>query len=57
MDIIKEKIDAFGEACKEAGLRLTHQRLEIFRELAEATDHPSPEIIYNRLQKRLPMEK
>ena len=54
MDSIKKKLDAFGEACRGAGLRLTHQRLEIFRELAEATDHPSPEIIYKRLKRRLP---
>ena len=27
------KQEAFETACREAGLKLTHQRLEIFREL------------------------
>jgi len=48
------KQEAFETACREAGLKLTHQRLEVFRELAEATDHPSVETLHNRLQKRLP---
>lgn len=51
---LKDKMSAFEKVCKEAGMKLTHQRLEIFRELASATDHPSAEILYKRLRKRLP---
>ena len=33
---------------------MTHQRLEIFRALAAANDHPTAEILYKRLQKTMP---
>jgi len=44
----------FKAACREAGLRLTHQRLEIYRELADSSDHPSAELLYERLNKKIP---
>ncbi len=49
-----EQLIAFEQACKDAGLRLTHQRLEIFRELAAASDHPSAETLHQRLRKSIP---
>ena len=39
---------------REAGLKLTHQRLEIFRELAATEEHPSAETIFRAVQKRMP---
>jgi len=50
----KQQLTVFGDACRKAGLRLTPQRLEIFRELAKATDHPSAETLHQRLVKRMP---
>jgi len=47
-------MSAFEQACRDAGLKLTHQRLEIFRELVLATDHPAAETLYHRLKKHLP---
>lgn len=49
-----EKMQNFEDACKKADLKITHQRLEIFRQLAVSDDHPSAETIYKRLQKKLP---
>ena len=49
-----EKLGPFEDACRRAGLKLTHQRIEILRELALSTDHPSAEALYNRLRKRIP---
>lgn len=51
---IDKKIKHFETACREAGLKITHQRLEIFRELAASHDHPSVETIYKRLVDKLP---
>lgn len=45
---------AFEEALSEAGLRMTHQRLEIFAELAKAKDHPSAEMVFERVRERMP---
>jgi Fur family peroxide stress response transcriptional regulator len=49
-----ERLHAFEQACRKAGLKITHQRVEIFRELAFAQDHPSAETIHRRLKKKLP---
>jgi len=50
----EQQLEAFERACRESGLRLTHQRLEIYRELAAATDHPSAEVLHQRLRHRIP---
>jgi Fur family transcriptional regulator, peroxide stress response regulator len=39
--------------CQGAGLKLTQQRIEIFSELANASDHPSPETLHRRLKPRM----
>lgn len=44
----------FENACRKADLKVTHQRLEIFKELAQAHDHPSAEMLYKRIIERLP---
>jgi Fur family peroxide stress response transcriptional regulator len=53
-EMFQEKLTAFESACREAGLRLTHQRLEIYRELAMADDHPSAEVLHQRLRRKIP---
>ena len=51
---MKSQIDAFVEACRKKDLRLTPQRLEIFKELAMATDHPTAEMLHQRLGQGMP---
>ncbi len=51
---IQQKLAAFEQACRNAGLKVTHQRTEIYRELVMASDHPSAETLYKRLKDRLP---
>ncbi|MDD3620754.1 MAG: Fur family transcriptional regulator [Desulfobulbaceae bacterium] len=53
-DTIRKKMARFEQACRDAGLKITHQRLEIYRELAGAHDHPTAEMLYTRLRERLP---
>lgn len=54
-DKLQEHLIDFEAACRRAGLKLTHQRLEIYRELAASTDHPSAEVLHHRLIKKIPM--
>ena len=54
MDKLKKQLSSFEKACRDAGLRLTRQRLGIFRELARVTDHPSAETLYQRLIDKMP---
>ena len=51
---LQKKLKHFEDACRDAVLKLTHQRLEIFRELASANDHPTAETLYKRLLKTMP---
>lgn len=44
----------FENACRKIDLKVTHQRLEVYRELAQAEDHPSAETLYKRLIIKLP---
>ncbi|MBE0533861.1 MAG: transcriptional repressor [Rhodospirillales bacterium] len=47
-------MEHFQRVCREAGAKLTPQRLEIFREVAATGDHPDAETIYRRVRKRMP---
>lgn len=51
---IKQRMARFEQVCRDAGVRLTHQRMEIFREVAQVDDHPNAEIIYKRVRERMP---
>jgi Fur family peroxide stress response transcriptional regulator len=50
----EDKVRRLRQICEEEGLKLTHQRLEILRELDQASDHPSAETIHMRVQTRIP---
>ena len=51
---IQKRVDAFSQACRRFGVKATHQRREIYRELAGTNDHPNVETIYDRVRKRIP---
>jgi Fur family peroxide stress response transcriptional regulator len=50
----QDRLKAFEAQCRRGGLKLTHQRVEIFRELASTDDHPSADVVYKRVQARIP---
>jgi len=39
---------------RKAGLKLTHQRLEVFREVAASVEHPDAEAVFRAVQARMP---
>jgi Fur family peroxide stress response transcriptional regulator len=49
----REKYKAAEQMCRGLGFKLTHQRLEILRQLAIAKDHPSAEDIYKRVKPKI----
>lgn len=53
-ETIAEREKAFAAALAADGLRLTHQRLEIIREVAAAEDHPDADEILRRARSRVP---
>lgn len=52
--ITQNTLYPFAEALKQAGLRLTPQRLAICRLLAESHEHPSAQMIYSELNAQFP---
>lgn len=51
---VEKRLAHFSEVCREEGIKLTHQRLEIFRQVAETADHPDADQIFQRVRDRLP---
>lgn len=51
---LEQRVGHFEKACRDSGLKLTHQRMEIFREVAQTGDHPDAEMVHFRVRKRLP---
>ena len=48
------ELEELKQALQRAGIRLTHQRIEIYKEIKSSKDHPSVEVLYERLKPRLP---
>jgi len=51
---VEKRLREFEKVCRKEGLKITHQRLEVFKELLHSKDHPSVEKLYRRLLRRLP---
>jgi Fur family peroxide stress response transcriptional regulator len=51
---VESRVEHFRETAKRSGVKLTHQRLEIFREVAASVEHPSAEVVLKALKPRMP---
>jgi len=51
---VERRMARFEAACRQAGLKLTHQRTEIYRELAATGEHPDAEAVYRAVRQRIP---
>jgi len=56
MSKVKEDtlLDFFARQCKEHKLKITPQRTIIYRELINAKDHPSSDIMFKKVRRILP---
>jgi Fur family peroxide stress response transcriptional regulator len=46
----ERRLEHLKAVAKEAGVKLTHQRLEIFYELADTEEHPDAATIFRAVQ-------
>jgi Fur family peroxide stress response transcriptional regulator len=53
-DNVSQRLAEFVEACRRHGLKATHQRTEILRELARTDEHPDADTIFHRVRQRVP---
>jgi Fur family transcriptional regulator, peroxide stress response regulator len=51
---IERRLESFKTRVREAGVKLTHQRIEIFREVAASLEHPDAEAILKAVKPRMP---
>ena len=52
--LLEDRLSAFREVCRQKGLKVTHQRLAIYREIITDKDHPDAETVFRRVRKHLP---
>jgi Fur family transcriptional regulator, peroxide stress response regulator len=50
----QERSHQLEEGLRQAGVKLTHQRLEICREIASASNHPDAETVFKGVRDRVP---
>jgi len=50
----ERRLQQLQSFAREAGIKLTPQRLEIFRELARSEDHPDAETLFRAVKARMP---
>jgi Fur family peroxide stress response transcriptional regulator len=53
-DLRTQALDDFRRRCKEQGLAFTFQRQVIYEAVVDSREHPTPELIYERVRERIP---
>lgn len=51
---VEKRVTEFLETCRRQGVKATHQRTEILRELAGSEEHPDAETILARVRQKIP---
>ncbi|MFH1719923.1 MAG: transcriptional repressor, partial [Planctomycetota bacterium] len=51
---LDEKTRRFTCLCRQAGLKVTPQRIAIYRELVKTNEHPSAEMLYEKVRQMFP---
>ena len=51
---IEQRMARFKTMCRDSGVKMTHQRIEIFREVAQTGEHPDAERVFRGVRQRVP---
>ena len=51
---LEEKTRWFTSLCRKVGLKVTPQRIAIYKELIKTNEHPSAEMLYEKVRKVFP---
>lgn len=52
--VVEQRMKHFETVCRDEGIKLTHQRMEIYREVALTEDHPDADQVFQRVRGRIP---
>lgn len=47
-------MNAFQVKCRETGLKVTPQRMAVYKALMETTEHPSAEVVFRKVRRTFP---
>lgn len=53
-DELDRRLEHFKEVCRHEGLKLTHQRMVIFEEVAKSRDHPDADTVFKSVRDKVP---
>ena len=53
-DQLKDKLDAFQVRCCEARLKVTPQRVAVYKVLIQTDEHPSTEMVFQTVKRQFP---
>lgn len=53
-EALEKYLADFDEFCRGEGIKVTHQRREVYREVVQTTEHPDVETVYGRVRQRIP---
>jgi Fur family peroxide stress response transcriptional regulator len=53
-DKLKEKMEALRAKCRDAGLKITPQRMAVYKVLIGSKQHPSAEMVCRKVRKVIP---
>lgn len=51
---VERRVESMKTALRERGMKLTHQRIEVVREIAAADEHPDVEHLFRSVRTRVP---
>ena len=51
---LEKKTDWFANLCRQKGLKVTPQRIAVYKELLKTKKHPSAELLHRELRKKFP---
>jgi Fur family peroxide stress response transcriptional regulator len=53
-EIVEARVRMFLDECRRLGIKATHQRREIYREVARTNEHPDVQTLFLRVRQRVP---
>jgi Fur family peroxide stress response transcriptional regulator len=51
---LEQKLGGFRAKCRQAGLKITPQRVEVYKALIRTEEHPSAETLFRKVRRTLP---
>ncbi len=52
--MVRSRVEAMMARCRDAGLNVTPQRTAVYRALLESEEHPTPELLFERVKRDMP---